>query len=290
MLNLKRRIARWQNWWMRLFVLTVLVLTLAPVTWPWPGWVTIALMAAPFLLSLVRPPVTDREPVEVGAPVRGRWVALNSPASAVPSHGIRAYGQAYAIDILHPTEESAPGKIGWGLRTKAAEEYPTFGEPVYAVADGVVVAAEDGQRDHRARDTVPTVYYMMLIEGFFRDLGGARRILGNHLIVRHTRGGCDTYAAYAHLRRGSGLVTVGDTVHAGDLIAEVGNTGNSSEPHLHVQLMDRPQLTAAAGVPFRWSQVDIRSGDTDPTRSTGPVAETVIEGLPANGQVFTAIG
>jgi murein DD-endopeptidase MepM/ murein hydrolase activator NlpD len=58
------------------------------------------------------------------------------------------------------------------------------------------------------------------------------------------------YSAYAHLRRRSLRVAVGDRVRASQQLGEVGNSGNSSEPHLHFQLMDHPKPMYAAGLPF----------------------------------------
>ena len=110
-------------------------------------------------------------------------------------------------------------------------------------------------------------------------------MLGNHVVVDHGDG---VYSAYAHLRRRSLRVAVGDRVRAGQQLAEVGNSGNSSEPHLHIQLMDDRSLTAAAGLPFRWDGIGIVPGETDPSASTKPVTTDVESGLPATGQVFTA--
>jgi murein DD-endopeptidase MepM/ murein hydrolase activator NlpD len=90
------------------------------------------------------------------------------------------------------------------------------------------------------------------------------------------------------LRHGSLQVAVGDKVAGGQPVAEVGNTGNTTEPHLHVQLMDHPVVTAAAGLPFRWRGVVIDPSDVDPTRASRTSPEAVTEGLPAGGQVFTA--
>jgi len=81
------------------------------------------------------------------------------------------------------------------------------------------------------------------------------------------------------------MVEPGDTVVAGQQLAEVGNTGNTTEPHLHVQLMDRPHVTEAAGVPFRWSDVEILD-EVDRSFTKEPSTE-VEEGLPADGQVFS---
>ncbi|GLY02768.1 M23 family metallopeptidase [Actinoplanes sp. NBRC 101535] len=277
---MKRAIARLQTWWLRLFVLTVVATIVLDVPRPYD------LMAAavPFVLAFVRAPRSERPPVDLAPPVRGRWVAINSPGSAVPSHGVKAYGQMYAVDLLQASAD-APAKVGWSVRTQAPETFACFGEPVHAMAPGAVVHASGTQRDHRSRDTWPTLLWMMIVEAFVRELGGAARILGNHVIVEHADGTC---AAYAHLRRGSVRVRAGDRVAAGEQLAEVGNTGNTSEPHLHVQLMDDPRPVAAAGVPMRWPDLTVDDGETDPRWSTGDPKPTAMSGFPRNGQLFDA--
>ncbi|MFC9431007.1 M23 family metallopeptidase [Streptomyces sp. NPDC056987] len=233
----------------------------------------------------VRPPA-----VEVDPPVRGCWQAVNSPADKVPSHGTYGYGQAYAIDIvaepgpeagprgpeagtpdtLSP-ESGSPGTAGPASTTpppsrpafawlwpvaRRNEDFPAFGAPLLAVADATVVHASDGQRDHLSRNSLAGLVYLMLFESVVRDLVGAHRIFGNHLILDLGNG---TYAAYAHLRQGSLEVGVGDRVSAGQPLARCGNSGNSSEPHLHFQLMDHPDLNVARGIPFRWRGVGVPS-------------------------------
>ena len=76
----------------------------------------------------------------------------------------------------------------------------------------------------------------MPVEGTVREISGAGLVLGNHVVVDHGDG---VFAAYAHLRQGSPHVADGDRMQAGQPLAEVGNSGNTTEPHLHVQLMDR---------------------------------------------------
>jgi murein DD-endopeptidase MepM/ murein hydrolase activator NlpD len=277
---MKRAIARLQTWWLRLLVLTVAVKVVLDV----PFLTGLAVSTIPLALLFVRPPRAERPPAELAAPVRGRWVAVNGPGSAVPSHGIRAYGQTYAVDLLQPSED-APTKVGWSLRTRAPESYACFGAPVLAMADGTVERVTDFWRDHRSRDTWPPLIWMMTVEAFARELAGASGILGNHVIVRHDD---DTFSAYAHLRRGSTKVRAGDRVTTGQQLAEVGNSGNTSEPHLHVQLMDHPIPTAAAGLPMLWPDVLTDPADRDERWSTGDPKPTALPGFPQNGQLFSA--
>ncbi|NUL46919.1 M23 family metallopeptidase [Cellulosimicrobium funkei] len=277
---LRRAIARWQTWWVRLFILSVLIMPAVPLPRVW----AVLCMVVPLLLFLVRPPARRPEPVVLCAPVRGRWVAFNSPGSRVPSHRVRAHGQRYAVDVLRE-DAGAPGTRGRTLLGRSPEDYPSFGTPVVAMAAGTVVHVSDHLRDHRARDAWPGLIWMLTLEGFFRLLGGAPAILGNRVIIRHDD---STFSAYAHLRRSSATVRAGDRVAAGQTLGQVGNTGNSSEPHLHVQLMDRARPESAAGLPMQWSGVEV-----DPERlslrwATGYARPSAVPGFPANGQYFDA--
>jgi hypothetical protein len=75
-----------------------------------------------------------RAPVEVGSPVAGRWQAVSSPADKVPSHGLHAYGQTYAIDLVHEPADGSRPRFGEGPAFRAPEDYPAFGKPVLAPA------------------------------------------------------------------------------------------------------------------------------------------------------------
>ncbi|MEV5433743.1 M23 family metallopeptidase [Streptomyces sp. NPDC052701] len=236
-------------WWWNCMPLA-LALTLVVVANRWGG--------APDDPSVVR------EPVAVAPPVTGRWTARNSPADRTPSHGTHAYGQTFAVDIVaEPEPGTRPGfRWLWPLARRNGD-FPAFGAPLLAVADGTVVRATDRQRDHLSRTSLPALLYLMLLEASVRDLLGARRILGNHVVLDLGDGTC---ALYAHLRRGSLAVREGDRVRAGQLLAHCGNSGNSTEPHLHFQLMDGPDPDSARGVPFTWHGI----------------------GVPRNGEVFEA--
>ncbi|MGY1847319.1 M23 family metallopeptidase [Blastococcus sp. SYSU DS1021] len=197
------------------------------------------------VLDRVRPPehpVTVVEP-----PVAGRWRAVNSPASGVPSHGTNGLGQTWAIDLAAEPGDGARPAFGSGGQWRRPTDYPAFGRPVRSPVDGLVVRVHDRRRDHRARSGWVSLIFLLVVEGFVRQVAGTRWMLGNHVVVRRDDG---THAVLAHLRRGSVRVAVGDRVAAGQQVAECGNSGNSSEPHLHVQLTDSARVAASCGRPM----------------------------------------
>ncbi|KUG58882.1 M23 family metallopeptidase [Nesterenkonia jeotgali] len=251
-----------------------------------PPWLMITVIALGVVLSAVHPKAPEHEPHVLAAPVRGRWAALNTPGQQLPSHGTRFLGQYAAIDILQPTTPETPAKVRKALRSSSSEEYPSFGAPVYSMASGVVTGTRSRVRDHRARNTWQALVYMMTIEGMVRSVAGRGALLGNHVIVRHDDG---TAAVYAHLRNSSLRVQVGQRVNPGDQLGEVGNTGNSSEPHLHVHLMDRTNPHAAAGLTMTWDNI-AKSGEIEP--SLAEIAKepesNAIRSMPRNGEIFHA--
>ncbi|GAA3746885.1 hypothetical protein HDA32_001441 [Spinactinospora alkalitolerans] len=188
------------------------------------------------------------EPRTVAPPVRGRWMALSSPADHVPSQGMHAYGQTYAVGLVAEPGDGSRPDIGWRPLSRAPEDFPGFGAPVYAPVDGVVVRAHDRQRDHRSRTSWPWLFGM-IAESAVRELRGPAGLLGNHVVIDLGDG---AFAALAHLKKGSLLVRPGDRVAVGDPVARCGNSGSSTEPQVRFQLMDAPRAWLAAGLPFRW--------------------------------------
>ena len=245
-------------------------------------------------------PLARRRSVLVAPPVTGRWSGLNGPADKVPSHGTHGLGQTYAIDVCHVPEglaQERQRRFHWlWPQTRRPEFYASFGQPLFAPADGVVVRASDRQRDHLGRMSTLGLLYLLVLEASVRALGGYRFVFGNHVIVRLEKpqrqgddgegegagddgdgdgldeGTGEVYAVFAHLRRGSLSVGVGDRVVAGQLLGECGNSGNSSDPHLHFHLMDSADPAKASGVPFRW-----RYRDEDDREHVG---------VPRDGELF----
>lgn len=175
------------------------------------------------------------EPRLVAAPVRGRWTALNSPASKLPSHGTHGYGQTFGIDLVYEPEPGARPEFGKSAAFRPPQDFPAFGQQLFSPVDGRIVAVRNTSRDHRSRSPWPAVIYMMLLEGFAREFVGVRQVLGNHVVIDLGDG---AFAVLAHLQRGSALVAPGQRVSRGGVIGRCGNSGNTSEPHVHFQLQD----------------------------------------------------
>lgn len=213
----------------------------------WIGWPGLILFLAGMVLYF-RFGKVKAAPVRVNPPVRGTWTAINSPASKTPSHGLHAYGQTYAMDLVPNADGEGNLKLGWDGGMHAPERYPGFGEEVYSPVDGSVVGVKSRARDHLSRDSWPALAYFF-VESAVRELTGPGRLLGNYITIETEPG---VYAVLAHLKRDSVRVRPGERVRAGQEIAACGNSGSSTQPHLHFQLMDRRSPLIAAGLPFEF--------------------------------------
>lgn len=191
-----------------------------------------------------------RAEIILSLPFAGRWLTQNSPARRVPSHGTNLLGERYAIDFVAVDHRHrSADRRDWRtiLATEPADRFFAFGQPILAPADGRVVAAHDGEIDHEARRSQLTLVPYALGQ-LARLRQGVAAIAGNHLIIALPDRGA--FVALVHLRAASLRVAVGDPVTAGQPIAECGNSGNSTQPHLHLQVMDSQDLSIARGIPM----------------------------------------
>jgi hypothetical protein len=180
-------------------------------------------------------------PVVVDLPLRGEWCAVNTPSYKVPSHGTDFFAQRYAFDFSRMDPSGTwfyPGEIGALLRHVTtglpAHRFYCWDQAVHAAFSGRVVAARDGWPD-RVRVLLPRE----LLRSQFARPGpfqndDYRSLAGNFVIVE----GHEGIAFYAHLRKGSIRLSEGQPVSTGEVIGTVGNSGNSTMPHLHFHLMD----------------------------------------------------
>ncbi|MEO7654271.1 MAG: M23 family metallopeptidase [Sphingomicrobium sp.] len=171
-------------------------------------------------------------------PLRGsNWVASNGCCDRIAPHrgalitinGVMQAPERFALDLV---QIDAKNRTSEGDYKKLAN-WPFFGAPIYSVADGTVVNAYDGV-DEQVPGPTPT--------GITTD-----NIGGNMMVVDI---GSGAFAFYAHLQRGTQKAKLGETVKAGQVLGLLGNTGNSTAPHLHFHLMDGVSPLNANGLPY----------------------------------------
>lgn len=127
-------------------------------------------------------------------------------------------GQSYGVDIVKLD--------AWGLRANGLlppdpRQYNIYGEPVYAPCAGQVIAAVDGLPDMQVPQT------------------DRQHMAGNHALLRCN----DADVLLGHFKPGSLKVRMGDAVAIGQAVGAVGNSGNTSEPHLHIHAQQHGTAT-----------------------------------------------
>lgn len=198
-------------------------------------------------------------------PFHGHWLARNSPARRIPSHGTHLLGTTYAIDFIAVDQSGRSAPVSWRsvLSVEPPERFHGFGAPIVAPVSGHVVLAHDGEPDHEARRSQLALLPYAFTQAQ-RVRAGVAAVAGNHAVLALGENG--PFILLAHLRRDSVRVQVGDVVGTGDRIGECGNSGNSTQPHVHVQATDSIDWSTARGLPitFRRRGVDSYSGAGGP--------------------------
>ncbi|MEP6689912.1 MAG: M23 family metallopeptidase [Gemmatimonadaceae bacterium] len=191
----------------------------------------------------------EAHPVAIGAPLRGEWMAANGPSnasghrrSAIATNGTIAIAQRFAIDFVRV---DSAGSSFRGDRSKN-ENFYAEGQDALAVADGIVVETKDSIPENTEGPASRAVPITLVTVG------------GNHVVVDIGHG---RYAFYAHVKPGSLRVHVGDRVKRAQVLALVGNTGNSTEPHLHFHISDSlasgTSTLGSEGLPYTLPSFDV---------------------------------
>jgi hypothetical protein len=188
----------------------------------------------------------------IGPPLRGGdWLAGNGPShgsahrrALIPVGGRAAIAQRFAIDWVRL---QADGTTFAGDRARN-QSYRAYGAEALAVADGVVVATKDGIPENVPSPTSRAV--PMTLE----------TLPGNHVVLDIGGG---RFALYAHLQPRSLRVKPGDRVRRGQVLGLVGNSGNSTEPHLHIHVTDSPSPLGSEGVPYLMPSFETRGDGPD---------------------------
>jgi hypothetical protein len=201
----------------------------------WRRWLPVAFTAvlALYFLAGTATGLWARRAPEPGValefPLRDGWFYVGHGGNHVMVNAHQVVPpQRFALDIV---ALSRAGFRASGLYPRDLHEYHVWGAVVHSPCDGTIERVVDGLPDLAAGE---------------RD---AAHLAGNHVVIRKHS---DVLVLLAHLQQGSVRVVEGQAVRVGEPLALVGNSGNTSEPHLHVHAL------RGATDPLRGTSVPIR--------------------------------
>ena len=171
-------------------------------------------------------------------PFRGPGIISQS---GVLGGGHRNRSGGFAIDALGLDPGYAPMARPGSDRP---QDYAGWGRPILAPAAGLVVMARNDRPDQPKDGESNPAYYAPEYPN-----GGD---VGNHVVIDH---GQSEFSLIAHMRMGSVRVRAGDRVAQGQQVGELGNSGDTSGPHVHYQLQDGARWEYADGLPMRFTNV-----------------------------------
>lgn len=178
---------------------------------------------------------TYRSEVLYSLPFNGKWVCVNGCVSREFSHSWDIPAQRYAYDflILDKNNKSYTGNINKNT------SYYCYNQEILAPADGTVIKIMNKSKDS-------------IIVKNSKFITRANNIAGNYIIIKHS----DTeYSMLGHLKRDSFTVAEGEKVTRGQVIALCGNSGNSTEPHLHFQIQNEQSFYDSLGLPILFKEI-----------------------------------
>jgi Peptidase family M23 len=195
----------------------------------------------PVALSYTLAPLEiSQKQIEIGPPLAGKgWVALNGccevggahRATALAVNGGVYFAQRFAIDWLRLDDD---GHLVKGDPANV-HNYADYGADVLAVADGTVVSTLNTLED-QVPGKMPDPATITIAN-----------VDGNHVVLDLGGG---VFAFYGHMQKGSVTVVPGQTVKRGQVLGKLGNTGNTSAPHLHFHLMEGASVLGSNGIPY----------------------------------------
>lgn len=193
-----------------------------------------AFLLAAFIVpgTFAYPPAEDC--VMLDLPVAGTWLAMHAGKEKWVNYHSNYPPQAYAIDMVKLNEEGNFFLNGGSVPA----DFLSYGDSVFAPIDGVVYNMADSfetQKVYHGEDTLnPAGNFIEL------ELAGGK------------------YLFLAHLQKGSIRVKKGDTVKSGMYLGNAGNSGNTTFPHLHMHIQNKPTIndTLALGQPFRFNKLE----------------------------------
>lgn len=220
----------------------------------------------------------------VDFPLRGVWMTPNSPGTKIPSHGTTSFGEAYAIDFVMIHGEGKSRKpyrssfVRYLLKGVPLNDFYGWGQTVYSPVNGQVIAVVNDIEERSNVNPFTDLQYMRkATKEYINNHRKPETVAGNYVLIKLN----DTqYALLAHLVKGSITVVPGKTLERNQPIGQVGHSGNSTMPHLHMQFMDSSDFSIAQGIPFVFSEYEIaENGGWKTVHNSIPTTKEVVRRL-----------
>lgn len=182
-------------------------------------------------------------------PIKGKVCLANLPMSIAHR---QCLSQEFAFDVVGQSDIE---NLILGAQPHDISNYYIYHENVMAIGDGIVV--DIGDKFPESKMSNPNEcsdeYLTKLFTELVPEIGFVNTLCGNYVVMDHENG---EFSLYAHLSENTICVKKGDRVKQGTVVAKVGNTGNSTDPHLHFQLMDSPNMLEANGLPIMFEDIN----------------------------------
>jgi hypothetical protein len=232
----------WTSIIIGLFILTFFMVALVkgirqlPKSWEFKlgdGWKSIVFTVTQILITVVFLPIciwgltgyyTNQQAIDLEFPLEdGLYIVGHGGSSPLINYHNVSKTQTFALDI---SKINLAGIRAWGAHPEELGRYAIFGENLYSPCDGQVLDVETGNPDMNPPQR------------------GDGHPAGNHVVLK-----CEgAEITMAHFKQSSIVVDSADGIKTGDLLGQVGNSGNTSEPHLHIHA-----VKDSAGIPIRFN-------------------------------------
>ncbi|MGB5272829.1 MAG: peptidoglycan DD-metalloendopeptidase family protein [Flavobacteriaceae bacterium] len=195
-------------------------------------------------------PILERNITKISLPFREEWFVYWGGTQVEQNYHVAEISQQYAYDLL--MVENGSSHRGEGTKN---EDYLVYGKDVIAPCDGRVVQVIEGVSDNIPGKTNP------------------EQLTGNTVVLRTD---AEEFVLFAHLKKSSIKVEEGQDVRRGEVLAQCGNSGNSTEPHLHLSLQNQIDMDGATGAKLYFDRLLVNG---EPRQDFLPVKEDFIKNL-----------
>ena len=176
-------------------------------------------------------PILERNTTIMSLPFNGEWFVYWGGVTEEQNYHMKEETQQYAYDIIKVKDDAS-----YDGDPLLNESYFAFGEDIIAPCDARVVTVIDGVADNIPGEMNP------------------QQLTGNTIVLQTDN---DEYLLLAHLMKGSIVVQEGQDIRKGEILAKCGNSGNSTEPHLHLSLQNAAEMEESIGAKLYFDRIEV---------------------------------